>query len=152
KVMLASRTATDVEQAVEALEGDVAGHPCDVSDETAVQSLVAATVDRFGALDVLICSHGIYPAQTSVLEYPVERFDETIAINLRGTFLCAREAARAMVARDAPGRIVFISSTAGVASVPNESAYDTSKGGVHALTRALALDLAPHAITVNSIA
>jgi glucose 1-dehydrogenase len=130
----------------------VAGVPCDVSDEAAVQALVAGVVERFGALDVLVCSHGIYPPQDSVLDYPVERFDETVAINLRGTFLAGREAARAMVAAGNGGRIVNISSTAGIGSVPNESAYDASKGGVHALTRAFALDLAPHRITVNAIA
>ena len=87
-----------------------------------------------------------------MLDFPRALWNETIAVNLTGTFYCAQAAARIMVAQNRGGRIIIISSIVAFASVAHESAYDASKGGIEALTRAMALDLAQHGITVNSVA
>lgn len=153
-VAAVSRSAEDVAATARELGdlGELLVRSCDVSDEEAVTGLVDEVVERFGGLDALVCSHGIYKGLYSVLDYPTELWDETVGVNLRAGFLCGRAAARAMVAAGVPGRIVFISSTAGMQSVEHECAYDASKGGLHALTRAMAVDLARHGITVNSVA
>ena len=154
RVAVAARTESDLADTATLLGslGEFAAHRCDVSDPEAVSSLVADVVAAFDGLDVLVCSHGVHQGEHSVLSYPLEQWDEVMAINVRGTFLCGAAAARAMVEKDRPGRIINISSTAALASVRHEAAYDTSKGAVQAMTRAFALDLAPFGITVNAIA
>jgi NAD(P)-dependent dehydrogenase (short-subunit alcohol dehydrogenase family) len=153
-VLVASRSASDLEEAVALLDssGRIAATECDVSDAAQVDGLFELCMSRFSRLDVLVCSHGIHEGVHSVLEYPLERWDEMMAINVRGTFLANAAAARIMVNQGGGGRIINITSTAALASVPHEAAYDTSKGAVQSLTRAVALDLAPYGITVNAIA
>ena len=154
RVAVAGRTESDLQETTALLGsvGELTAHRCDVSDPQAVSSLVADVVAGFDGLDVLVCSHGVHEGEFSVLSYPLERWDNVMAINVRGTFLCGAAAARAMVEAERKGRIINISSTAALASVPHESAYDTSKGAVQSMTRAFALDLAPFGITVNAIA
>jgi NAD(P)-dependent dehydrogenase (short-subunit alcohol dehydrogenase family) len=135
-----------------AAAGTISAQPCDVTDVASVHALIDAVIERHGTLDILCCSHGVLHAGHTLVDYPVELFDESVAVNLRGTFLCGQAAARAMIERGVQGRIINISSIVAVASVPREVGYDTSKAGVEALTRAMCLDLAPHAITVNSVA
>ena len=154
RVVVASRTESDLTATERALStlGALETVCCDVSDSEQVAGLVERAIGRFGALDILVCCHGVHEGVHSVLEYPIERWDEIQVINVRGTFLCIQAAARAMVDRGCAGRIINITSTAALASVAHESAYDTSKGAVQAMTRAVALDLAPFGITVNAIA
>ncbi len=154
RVIIASRTKTDLAETVETLSpfGDVSAKRCDVSDEASVRELFDHAVDRFGGLDITVCSHGVLNAGQSIVDFPVHLWDETMAINLKGIFLCCQASARAMIEHERRGRIIHISSIVALASVPNEPAYDASKGGVEALTRTAALDLAPHGITVNSVA
>ena len=154
RVVVAGRGAASLDETVEQLSahGDISRATCDVSDPESARSLVAQVLERHGALDVLVCSHGVLYAGASLLEHSLEHWDETIAINLRGTFLVCQAAARSMVDRGCEGRIVNVSSITAVASARDEVAYDASKGGVEALTRAMALDLAPYRITVNSVA
>lgn len=154
RVAVASRTVRDLEETVEELSplGEVVAQPCDVSDAAQVARLVDGAVERFGSLDVLVCSHGVYDAERPFLELTEEDFDRTIAINLKGAFLCGRAAARAMVARGRGGRIVNISSINALGAEPSCADYNASKGGVNALTRAMAFDLGIHGITVNVVA
>jgi NAD(P)-dependent dehydrogenase (short-subunit alcohol dehydrogenase family) len=154
RVVVAARTEGDLSQTVAELSGigEVSAKTCDVADEVSVRELVDHVVERFGGLDVAVFSHGVLNAGYSIVDYPAELWDETIAVNLKGNFLCCQAAARAMIRDGRKGRIINISSIVALASVPNEPAYDTSKGGVEALTRTAALDLAPHGITVNSVA
>jgi NAD(P)-dependent dehydrogenase (short-subunit alcohol dehydrogenase family) len=154
RVVAASRTESDLSETSGALSelGELDVFRCDVTDPDQVSALVARTVERFGTLDILVCSHGIHEDGVSILDYPLDRWDRVMAINVRGTFLCIQAAARVMVEHNRAGRIINVTSTAALASVEREAAYDTSKGASQSLTRAAALDLAPYGITVNAIA
>jgi 3-oxoacyl-[acyl-carrier protein] reductase len=126
---------------------------CDVSRKAEVEEMVRRTVSGLGRLDILINNAGIARFKP-FFELSEEEWDETLAINLKGQFLCAQAAAREMVKRGW-GRIVNVSSIAsgqtgiGVASLAH---YTASKGGVAALTEALAVELGPQGISVNAIA
>ena len=153
-VVVASRTAADVEETrsqISAL-GSIEGTPCDVSDRDAAKALIRDVRARHGALDILVCSHGVYDADSPFLDLSEEQWDRTIGTNLNGNFVLAQAAARTMVADGRPGRIVFISSINGLASEPGCSDYNTSKAGLHGFARSIAYDLAPHGITVNVVA
>jgi len=122
----------------------------DVADPASVDSMIATVLGRYGRLDCLVNSAGI-GSDTSFLETTPEMFDRTIAVNLRGSFLVGQAAARAM--KDAGGgSIVNIASVSGIVGNAGRSAYAASKGGVVALSRTMAVDLAPFGIRVNVIA
>jgi NAD(P)-dependent dehydrogenase (short-subunit alcohol dehydrogenase family) len=152
-VVVVGRTAPGLEETVELLSphGAITRAICDVSDPDSVRGLFGDVASRHGGVDILVCSHGVLHGGHSVLDHPVDLWDETIAVNLKGTFLCGQAAARVMVERECRGRIINISSIVAVQSAPQEVAYDASKGGVEALTRAMTLDLAQYGITVNSV-
>jgi NAD(P)-dependent dehydrogenase (short-subunit alcohol dehydrogenase family) len=152
-VALAGRTLTDLDRARTRLGSDqVSVHRCDVSDPLAVESLVERVVAHHGQLDILVCSHGAYPGTRSILNITVDEFDQTMSVNVRGVFLCAQASAREMLRHDGGGRIVLISSMNAVLSQYGAADYDASKAALHGLTRAMAIELAPHDITVNAIA
>ncbi len=136
---------------VRAAGGDAEPVEADVSDEGEVAALVRRTVERFGGLDVLVNNAGIEKAQPFV-ETPAADWDRILRVNLRGPFLCAQAAARTMIARGRGGRIINISSVHEDLAMPNNAPYAASKGGLRMLMRTIALELAPHGITVNDIA
>ena len=120
----------------------------DVSQKDQVDALVAATLDAFGGLHVMLNNAGLVrDAVKHVLEADVEFFDKVIAANLRGHYLCSVAAAHQM-ARNGGGVIITTSSGGATRAHRGMTAYDASKGGIEALTRALALDLAPYNIRV----
>ena len=124
----------------------------DVTDEAAVVAMIAQTVERFGTLDILVNNAGtavVGPPETISLA----DWQRVVDVNLTGVFLCAREAAKAMIAAGTGGRIINIASILGaVASEPvPAAAYDATKGAVVNLTRDLAVHWAPHNILVNAI-
>lgn len=125
----------------------------DVSDAAAVDSMVDEVVSRFGRLDILVANAGSRPGRDRVplVELTEEAFDEVQRVNVKGTFLCCRAAARHMVARDGGGRIIIIASTAGKRGVARFSAYVASKFALVGFTQSLALELGPSRITVNAI-
>jgi glucose 1-dehydrogenase len=123
----------------------------DVSDESAVATLFAEVERAFGRLDILVNNAGIESAPTPLTEYPIDTFDRIIATNLRGAFLCTREAARRMLPAGR-GRIINVSSVHEDLAFPGNSAYAASKGGVRMLMRTAALELAPHGVTVVNLA
>jgi NAD(P)-dependent dehydrogenase (short-subunit alcohol dehydrogenase family) len=123
----------------------------DVADEAAVERGFAEAVRSLGGLDILVNNAGIAVRKTA-LEITSDEWDRVLGVNLRGLFLCSRVAARTM--KDAGGgAIVNLASIMGFSGgiFPNP-AYQASKGAVVNLTRALALELAPHAIRVNAVA
>lgn len=154
RVAIASRTEPDLQAARADLgAGDaLSTHRADVSKSDQVERLFADVVDVHGRLDVLVCSHGLYPGVRAVVDIPIGEYDDVMAVNVRGTFLCAQAAARLMLVRGEGGRIVLISSMNAVASQEGAADYDASKAAIHGLARAFAVELAPRGITVNAIA
>ncbi len=120
----------------------------DTSDEASVENLVAAVMDRFGRLDILVNNAAVYP-MARLGDLSAELWDTVLNVNLRGPFLCTKAAAAQMIAG---GRIVNVSSINTARTYPGMAHYDASKGGLNAFTRASALEYAPHKITVNTIA
>jgi len=122
----------------------------DVTSETAVERAVAETVEAFGGLNGAVNSAGI-AADRHLLETPVDLFRKILDVNVVGTFLVGRAAARAMLDRGG-GAIVNIASISGLRGSKGRSAYGASKGAVVTLTQVMANDLAPFGIRVNAVA
>lgn len=122
----------------------------DVTDSDDVKAAIDAAAEELGGLDILVSSAGILD-ETPFLELSPETFDKTLDVDLRGVFLAARWAAPHMVKRGG-GRIINISSQLGIKGGTGLAHYVSAKAGVIGLTKALALELAPHAILVNAIA
>ena len=124
---------------------------CDVSSKPQIDALVQKALAAHGCLDVLVNNAGIFKA-APFLEVSEEDFDAVIAVNLKGSFLMAQAAARAMVARQTQGSIINMSSVNGVLAIPSIASYNMSKGGINQLTRVAALALADYGIRVNAVA
>lgn len=122
----------------------------DITDHKASAERIAAAVERYGRLDIVAANAGINH-RAPITEFAVEDFRRVMDTNLTAAWNLAKEAARHMIPRRA-GRIIFTGSMAANIARPTLSAYIASKGAVHALTRELAVELAPHGITVNAIA
>jgi glucose 1-dehydrogenase len=122
----------------------------DVSEEKDVVAMLKSAVDGLGGLDVLVNNAGIQISRPSH-ELSASEFDRVLAVNLRGAFLCAREAVRRFLATGTHGVIINVSSVHQVIPKPNYLAYATSKGGMENLTQTLALEYAGHGIRVNAI-
>ncbi|OWL89205.1 SDR family NAD(P)-dependent oxidoreductase [Halopseudomonas aestusnigri] len=122
---------------------------CNVMDEASVQAAMQRISDEAGRLDVLVNNAGTGSVD-SFLDTPVEHWDRVVGVNLKGSFLCAREAARLMVNGGIAGSIINFSST-GAVTGEGPSHYVASKAGVMGLTRSLARELAPQKIRVNTI-
>jgi NAD(P)-dependent dehydrogenase (short-subunit alcohol dehydrogenase family) len=130
--------------------GRALGITCDVRDEAQVQAMVARARGVGGHVDILVNNAGLLGGQ-SVLDMPLARWTQQLAVNLTGTFLCTQHVARAMVADGTRGSIIVIVSTAGHQGQPGNIGYCTSKSGLLNFTRAAAMDLAHHGIRVNSL-
>ncbi len=122
----------------------------DVSSEDDVVQMVGAAIDGLGGIDVLVNNAGIQISRPSD-ELSSEDFDKVLAVNLRGSFLCAREAIRHFLAEEKPGSIINVSSVHQIIPKPDYLGYSTSKGGMQNLTRTLALEFAGRGIRVNGI-
>jgi NAD(P)-dependent dehydrogenase (short-subunit alcohol dehydrogenase family) len=151
-VVAVARTAADLEETCAGTPDAIRPIVCDVADAQAVDELFDIILADLGRVDVLVCSHGIYAGGVPALELDLERFDRTMAVNVRGSLACAQRAGRVMRDGGDGGRIVFISSMNATASQAGAADYDASKAALEGLTRALAVDLAEHRITVNAIA
>jgi len=124
----------------------------DVADPASVTAAANLAAERLGGLDIWVNNAGIFPA-VPLTEMSDEVWDRVMAVNLRGVFLGAREAARRMIAAGQGGVIVNVVSTAGFKGVaPGLAAYVASKHGVRGVTRQMALELAPHGIRVLGVA
>jgi glucose 1-dehydrogenase len=132
-------------------EGVVRAEVADVADRAAVDSFVDAAAEAFAGLDAMVANAGVALGK-SFLDTSESELDAVFAVNLKGAFFCGQAAARAMIAAGRGGRIVNVASTYAEVTAPERAAYSASKGAVRMLTKAMALDLAPHAITVNAVA
>jgi glucose 1-dehydrogenase len=122
----------------------------DVSDEDEVVRMVAEAVGQLGGIDVLVNNAGIQISRPSN-ELSSDDFDKVLAVNLRGAFMCAREAIRHWLDDDKPGSIVNVSSVHQLIPKPDYLGYSVSKGGMQNLTRTLALEYAGRGIRVNGV-
>jgi glucose 1-dehydrogenase len=149
--------AHDTEEQVHACVGRVQQHGVrdvlvggDVSREQDVVRMVAEAAEGLGGLDVLVNNAGIQISRPSE-ELTSDDFDRVLAVNLRGSFMCAREAIRHFLGADQGGSIVNVSSVHQLIPKPGYLGYSTSKGGMQNLTRTLALEYAGRGIRVNGI-
>ena len=124
--------------------------PADVARATDVDAMLATVSRTLGVPDVLVNNAGIFP-RVAFLDMSEREWDHVLAVNLKGSFLAAQAAARAMVAGGRRGAIVSLSSVA-IRGVPLGVHYAASKAGLVGLTRAMALALAPHGFRVNAVA
>jgi 3-oxoacyl-[acyl-carrier protein] reductase len=122
----------------------------DVTDPAGVEAMVGAVLERWGHLDVLVNNAGIAGRSAPVQDLSLEEWQQVIAVDLTGVFLCCRAAVRAMLPR-ASGRIVNVASIAGKEGNPNLAPYSAAKAGVIGLTKALGKELAHSGILVNAV-
>lgn len=123
----------------------------DVTKPGDVENLVRKTVEEFGRLDVMVNNAGM-EQKMPFLETPFEVWEKAIAVDLTGPWLGCQEAAKQMVEGGGGGRIINVSSVHEDLPMPTNSPYCAAKGGVRMLMRTIAVELAPHGITVNNIA
>jgi NAD(P)-dependent dehydrogenase (short-subunit alcohol dehydrogenase family) len=122
----------------------------DLLDVKSVRGGIDEAIERVGRLDILVNNAGV-GTNHDALDATEEEWDELLDVNLKGLFFCCQATGRHMVDRGY-GRIVNMSSQAGSVGIARHAAYCASKGGVEQLTRVLALEWAPHGVTVNAVA
>tara|TARA_A100001037_G_scaffold56217_1_gene48389 strand:+ start:4009 stop:4782 length:774 start_codon:yes stop_codon:yes gene_type:complete len=143
----ARQTAVDIETS----GGRAEARALDVTDETQNDEVMEQIANDHGHIDILVANAGV-TARLPATELPLDEWDKVIGINLTGVFLSVRAAARQMISQGTKGRIVNIASMLGLSGgvFPN-AAYQSAKGAVVNLTRTLAVEWAPHGITVNAV-
>lgn len=125
---------------------------CDVAQAEQCRELIAKTAEHFGQLDILVNNAGIGFKMKPLLDVDTaEEWDQVLAVNLSGAFYCTQAAARRMAEQGGGGRIINIASQAAKTGFPHLPAYVSSKHGMIGLTRASAVELGAHGITVNAI-
>lgn len=149
EVVMAARRAAELDEAVGAIRaagGRAEALVLDVADVAATAREVAAR----GPFDVLVNSAGT-ARHSSLLDTTPEDYDAVMAVNLRGAYFLAQAVARGLVGAGRPGSMITISSQMGVVGGPERAVYCASKHGVEGFTKAMALELGPHAIRINTI-
>lgn len=150
-LVLAARSVDALEETADAAAGvERLVVPTDVTDPEAVEAGIAAALDRFGRIDVLVNNSGIGGPSYPLWEVPVDEWKETLDVNVTGVFLCCRAVLPSMIGRGS-GAIVTIGSMTGKRELLNRSAYASSKAALIGLTRTLAHEVGPHGIRVNLI-
>jgi NAD(P)-dependent dehydrogenase (short-subunit alcohol dehydrogenase family) len=153
KVAITGRRLDKLQEVVNVIKkngGESVAITGDVSKSGDVDRIVKTTVDNFKRLDILVNCAGVL-VSADLAHHTEKIWDETIDINLKGSFLCIQRAVPEML-KQGKGKIIGISSIAGQIGFPNSVAYCASKGGIMGMTKALAMELAPLKINVNDIA
>ncbi|MFC4784882.1 SDR family NAD(P)-dependent oxidoreductase [Nocardioides sp. MAHUQ-72] len=153
KVAVAGRRTDLLAETVRLVEergGEALAVPTDVADEQQVRAMVAATVERFGGLDLACNNAGIIGPTAPIVDLSPEDFDLTMSVNLRGAFLCLKHELTVMSGRGG-GAVVNVSSVNAVMAEATAAGYCTSKAGLDMLTRVAALEHASQGIRVNSL-
>jgi len=130
-------------------KGDAIAVQVDVGNPESVAGMMKQAIAKYGQVDYAFCGAGVMD-RIAVVDMPEQEWDRVMRINLKGVFLCAQAAAKHMIPRN-EGRILSIASGRGVAGQPRAAHYAASKAGVIAFTKSLAVELAPHNITVNAV-
>jgi NAD(P)-dependent dehydrogenase (short-subunit alcohol dehydrogenase family) len=139
-----------VPEAIEGLGRRALPLQMDVTRRAEIDAAVDETLRRFGRIDVLVNNAGIGPPRAAE-DVREEDFDQTLAVNLKGTFFVSQAVGRAMIARRS-GRIVNLSSQAGFVALPTESVYCMTKAAIAHLTKCLAVEWGPYGVRVNAVA
>lgn len=142
--------ATAVATAITNSGGNAIAITTDIADEAQVDALFDQTLAAYGRVDVLVNNAGLVSPMKHFLEVDKAWWDRIIGVNLTGTFLCCKRAAHIM-AKQGNGSIINLSSGGATRAHRAFVAYDATKGGIEAMTRALALDLGPYGIRVNAL-
>ncbi len=142
--------AEDLVEHIESFGGRACAVRADISKPHDVERLVAEAVRQCGGLDVLVNNAGV-EEQHPFLEMPFDTWRKVIDVDLTGPWLCAQSAAKQMVRQGRGGRIVNISSVHEELAMPTNAPYCAAKGGLRMLMRTIAVELAPHGITVNNV-
>jgi NAD(P)-dependent dehydrogenase (short-subunit alcohol dehydrogenase family) len=129
--------------------GEASAIQVDVGNPHSVAAMMDQSIAQLGAVDYVFCGAGVMD-RIAVVDMPEEEWDRVMRINLKGVFLCSQAAAKHMIPKK-KGRILSIASGRGVAGQPRAAHYAASKAGVIAFTKSLAMELAPHNITVNAV-
>lgn len=146
------KAAATAQELANEFGAQVLSMPMDASDPAAITAAADFALSEFGKLDIWVNNAGV-PSHVPLLDLTDEQFDKVQAINLRGTFVGAREAARRMIAAGDGGVIINVASLAGLSGISSgQAAYVGSKHGVVGLTRQLSIELAPHDIRVLGVA
>jgi NAD(P)-dependent dehydrogenase (short-subunit alcohol dehydrogenase family) len=137
---------------IEGLGCRALGMKADISDSEQVKAMVKECVGQFGQIDILVNNAGMTgPLDCPLVELEEEIWERVLSVNLSGPFLCCKAVAKIMIARGEGGKIINISSRRSKMARAGAVAYCASKAGLNALTRTLALELAPHKINVNAV-
>ena len=150
-VVLVARSADALDELAASLAGPVAAVAGDVAD-TMVAGTALEAAEGLGGLWGLVNNAGINPYYHPVVETPLSEWDEVLRVNLLGAAAFARAVGRALVEAGGGGRIINLSSIAGLTGLPNIGPYNASKAALDALTRTLAVELGPAGVLCNSIA
>lgn len=152
-VVVSGRTQADLHTVVDDFTArgiEALAVPCDVTDVTQVDALVASAIERFGRVDVLVNNSGVVDTSL-LLDQEPETWDRVVDTNLRGVYLATRAAGRSMVAQRS-GKVVNIASNFALMGLSHHAAYSASKAAVIAFTRSMAVEWARHNVQVNAIA
>ena len=153
RVAVAARTTIDLEALVTEIEaegGEALAVALDVRDTAQISKAAEQVQRHFGSIDIWVNNAGLganHPAE----DITEDDWDEMMSVNLRGLFFCCREAGRVML-EQGKGRIINMSSQAGVVGIRDHAVYSASKGGVNMLTKVLALEWSHRGVTVNAVA
>src|SRR4030042_173104 len=153
KVAITGRRSNKLQEVVDTIKkngGEAIAITGDVSKPSDVDRIVKTAVDTYKRLDILVNCAGVL-VSAELAHHTEKIWDETIDINLKGSFLCIQRAVPEML-KQGKGKIINISSIAGQIGFPNSVAYCASKGGIMGMTKALAMELAPLKINVNDLA
>jgi len=131
-------------------DGEAMFMETDVSSKEDVQKMFYQTAEEFGKIDIVVNNAGVF-FQDKVEDLEEDEWDKVINIDLKGVYLCTKEAVEHMVKEDIEGSIINISSIAGLLGYQGAAAYSAAKGGVSNFTREVALDYGPKGINVNAI-
>ncbi len=150
RVVISGRNGETAAQVASQIDGEVHGLALDVTNADSVQKFFSAALEILEGLDVVVANAGI-TRDKLVMALKDEDWDEVLDTNLKGAFLCVREAVRPMI-RNRSGRIIAVTSVIGLTGNPGQGNYAASKAGLIGLVKSLAQEVASRNITVNAVA